>query len=37
MNIIRYPAVAGMFYPEDPNELKNGIENFVRTVCKKGS
>jgi MEMO1 family protein len=28
--IIRKPAVAGLFYPDDPNKLKNEIENYLQ-------
>lgn len=30
MNNIRYPAVAGVFYPADPQELRNMLVNFLK-------
>lgn len=29
---IRHPAVAGSFYPADPNELKTMLEGFIKSV-----
>ena len=31
---IRQPAVAGTFYPDDPNELKTMLEGFINSVPK---
>ena len=30
---IRYPAVAGMFYPDDANELRSLLEQYLNTDC----
>ncbi len=30
--MIRYPVVAGSFYPADPHQLQNQIENFLKEV-----
>lgn len=37
MIIIRYPAVAGLFYPEDPDELKKSIEKFFKKIPESPS
>ena len=33
---IRHPAVAGTFYPADPNELKTMLEGFIKAVPETG-
>lgn len=34
MNMIRTPAVAGMFYPIDPKEIQNVVRGFLQQVKK---
>ena len=36
MNIVREPAVAGQFYPEDPGELQALVDGLLRDVSCKG-
>ena len=31
-NRIRHPAVAGLFYPEDPGELRRSVQHFLSTA-----
>ena len=37
MTSIREPAVAGMFYPADPQELHDMVQNFLANADKDGS
>ena len=36
MNTIRPPAVAGMFYPADPEQLRHDIDSFLSAVSPTG-
>ncbi len=36
MGMTRYPAVAGMFYPDDPEELRAMITDFLRQASPDG-
>ncbi len=36
MNTVRAPAVAGMFYPNDPRELQAQVSSFLADVESEG-
>ncbi|MFW2374237.1 MAG: AmmeMemoRadiSam system protein B [Gammaproteobacteria bacterium] len=36
MNTIRPPAVAGMFYPADPDQLRHDVEDYLSSVSSLG-
>jgi AmmeMemoRadiSam system protein B len=37
METVRRPAVAGMFYPDDPEELRAQIQSFLAQTIVGGS
>lgn len=37
MSVIRQPAVAGLFYPDDPQELRAMVQGFLRGVTATGN
>jgi MEMO1 family protein len=32
MDLVRYPAVSGIFYPEDPEQLRSEVRDFIRSA-----